>query len=742
MTVLSELSKIAYIGSSSQTLYPIPFEYINTDDVKVSIYTSNNEFVEDWTYSVQYVIEGGNVKVLSGYNIDNTKKLLILRMVDLVQDNKYREGGDFPAKSTETSFDKLTMITQQLQETLDRCVKVEVLDNQTPEELLQTVYDKLDSATVIAGDAISAANQAQTAADNATAAVNSAEQTLVQTQAYVDSAKVEINNTKNTAINTINSTVTQAKADINTAVSNAESNISTIVSDAEGSITNIAVTEANKAIANAAQEATDTATANLNSYVDGTVKPSLQTYVDQAQADANSAATSMEQAALSATAASNYASNASADADNAAESAGLAANSASEASIHNFKNKITNCITEIPQDIKLELKDGTLTLKAGSKVYVPNGFESDGTTPKFDVVTIESDKVWGSRNLDYQQQFVFLQPSQAFEAVGESGGTVYSGSTAPSGKQYMLWYDTTNNFIKWTNNFGSSWVSGNSFPLSICSSTQANNWTSIDQVFNGFGYIGSTVFALPGVKGLIPNGRNADGSLKNIEFTTSVVRTTTLSGTAYENIRLDSTYLGTSEFPYDEATNLNYNTTISSGNERYNVNAGSLYKNNGRITSFTPKTAFHAVDYNDYAREIDQCAKLDKDNTFTGFNTFKIGSILGKSSTSGGLSRFKTPDAFNPSAFTDVWLSRNEGGSNGPAFAVLRVSDDTGKIVNRQVGIFKENGTNNIFTLAPTPPTTDNSTQIATTAFFRNNMQVVSTLPASPVSGVFYFIPE
>lgn len=349
MTVYNELNKIAYIGSSEQTLYPIPFEYISTDDIKVSVYTSNNEFVEDWTYSIQYVIEGGNVKVLSGYNIDNTKKLLILRSVDLIQDNKYREGGDFPAKSTETSFDKLTMITQQLQETLDRCVKVEVLDNQTPEELLQTVYDKLDSATEIAGDAISAANQAQTAADNATAAVNSAEQTLANVTAYVDSAKVEIDNTKNTAINTINSTVAQAKSDINTAVSNAESNISTIVSDAEGSITNIAVTEANKAIANAAQEATDMAKANLNSYVDGTVKPSLQTYVDQAQENANSAATSMEQAALSATSASNYASSASAAAENAANSAGLAANSATEAS--NSEEKAAEYLQQISNRI-------------------------------------------------------------------------------------------------------------------------------------------------------------------------------------------------------------------------------------------------------------------------------------------------------------------------------------------------------------------------------------------------------
>ena len=34
-------------------------------------------------------------------------------------------------------------------------------------------------------------------------------------------------------------------------------------------------------------------------------------------------------------------------------------------------SRITNCITKIPQDIKLELTNGTLTLKAGSKIYIP-----------------------------------------------------------------------------------------------------------------------------------------------------------------------------------------------------------------------------------------------------------------------------------------------------------------------------------------------------------------------------------
>ena len=39
----------------------------------------------------------------------------------------------------------------------------------------------------------------------------------------------------------------------------------------------------------------------------------------------------------------------------------------------NINDKISNCLLEVPQNIKLELNNGTLTLKAGSKVIVPNG---------------------------------------------------------------------------------------------------------------------------------------------------------------------------------------------------------------------------------------------------------------------------------------------------------------------------------------------------------------------------------
>lgn len=43
--------------------------------------------------------------------------------------------------------------------------------------------------------------------------------------------------------------------------------------------------------------------------------------------------------------------------------------------------------------------------------------------------------------------------------------------------------------------------------------------------------------------------------------------------------------------------------------------------------------------------------------------------------------------------------------------------------------------------LVPTPATTANDTQAATTAWFNSKMQVVSALPANPDPNVFYFIP-
>ena len=115
--------------------------------------------------------------------------------------------------------------------------------------------------------------------------------------------------------------------------------------------------------------------------------------------------------------------------------------------------------------------------------------------------------------------------------VAQKGLNLFSGDTQPTAStQTAYWYDTANNVIKRTLDTGSSWSVLQNATLPICVATfNAGVATSIDQVFNGFGYIGNTMFALPGVSGLIPNGRNADGTLNNTAVTVSSLQTLSFS---------------------------------------------------------------------------------------------------------------------------------------------------------------------------------------------------------------------
>jgi hypothetical protein len=194
--------------------------------------------------------------------------------------------------------------------------------------------------------------------------------------------------------------------------------------------------------------------------------------------------------------------------------------------------------------------------------------------------------------------------------------TCYSGSSAPSGQTNMAWYDTSNNLVKLTSDRGSTWTSGYSLPIAIATIT-SDVITSIDQIFNGFGYIGSTVFALPGVKGLIPNGRNADGTLKNTEIVVSNVGTKEVSGSfTREIIVTRDGYM-----QHNPITTVRNASEISSIGWYYSIEdnilgvytpstqtwtqtnsyviGGTVDFVDSKVTSFQPKLPFRAVDYID-----------------------------------------------------------------------------------------------------------------------------------------------
>ena len=360
-----------------------------------------------------------------------------------------------------------------------------------------------------------------------------------------------LNNTKNLAIEEINTTSTVAIGNLNTVVTSSTGQINTVAKEQ----TELVASTANKAL-----EDIETLVTNSTDVIESLSENSTE--------EINTLGNTIKSDAT--------------DWIDVINATGKSYNMVTH-------RQITNCITEIPQDIKLELNDGVLTLKAGSKVYVPNGF--DGSTPKFNEVVTDTDITLTS--LQNRTGVLYYSGGKIYT---EQFDRVYSGATYTGG-QYGLWYNTTNNQIGYTGDTGANWSYGKSLPLAICTVTE-NGVTSIDQIFNGFGYIGSTAFVLPNVKGLIPNGRNEDGSLNNIEcsFSKVVTQTNTVQYSGNIALQTDNFDLAAGDY-YDEETNYN---RLSDGRIFSRCVAGKFVKGaNGVITSFTPKQPFRAVDYSD-----------------------------------------------------------------------------------------------------------------------------------------------
>ena len=135
--------------------------------------------------------------------------------------------------------------------------------------------------------------------------------------------------------------------------------------------------------------------------------------------------------------------------------------------------------------------------------------------PKFDEVVIESDIV-----ADNYTGYTFT----AFACyVPELNKVLLDGIYTGSGNGFD--YNVQENYLRLAGSYTDTTWTGKltSLPLGLIEMTSAVGVTSIIQVFDWCGYIGSTAFVLPGVKGLIPNGFNADGTYKSIEFETDRV---------------------------------------------------------------------------------------------------------------------------------------------------------------------------------------------------------------------------
>ena len=310
---------------------------------------------------------------------------------------------------------------------------------------------------------------------------------------------------------------------------------------------------------------------------------------------------------------------------------------------------------------------------------------------------------------------------------------VTSGTTNPA---TGIYYNTALNTVcRYTNSVADLQFA---FPLAIGTRT-SGTITSINQVFNSFGYIGSTVWVDKEVKGLIPNGRNEDRILKNIEFTTDKILTATYSATmnGYATIRFTGNEYTVN---YDAMTYWSYNQEENlfkgkDGDSYFGCYIAKITTSNGVITQWNSKQPITVADIQDVVHKtgdtmsgslyfdsvsgakhiIMTTNESDIVNVRTHQTDYDFTTTTAPSKNK-YLQRFLAYDKNNNyvSTIETIHSTSNNVFTN---INTRRSVDGSVKTASISIGV---DSSGNTYATAPTPANTDSSTKIATTAFVKN----------------------
>lgn len=283
--------------------------------------------------------------------------------------------------------------------------------------------------------------------------------------------------------------------------------------------------------------------------------------------------------------------------------------------------KVSDCILEIPQNIKLTLDNNVLTLKAGSTVVLTNKsvYTTITTTQDYSTTlrtSVPDNKYWAS--------FSGSGITADWLSVSSTG----SGYALPEdNSKYNLFFLINNNYRSyylWSNENQkwNTWNNNGSYPLCILEK-QNGSWNFAkdsngnDMIFNNMGYIGHHIFSFPNTKVLIPNGK-INNDYNSIEFTTNKLLINELptsytssnrriwinSSSLFTQTRSEvETYDDLSErdwiYQYVKSENKYYQHLNNTFNEVYATNIGyfSYDMDNDTIIDFTIKQPIQIVKY-------------------------------------------------------------------------------------------------------------------------------------------------
>ncbi len=147
MTVSSTTVKNSYSGNGSNDTFVYGFKIFANTDIQVIIRSSTGtETTKSLTthYTVTGVgsASGGNVVFTSGNIPSASETVVLIRNVPQTQAIDYIANDPFPAETHEEGLDRATMTTQQVQEELDRSIKLSRTNTMTSTEFAVGATDR------------------------------------------------------------------------------------------------------------------------------------------------------------------------------------------------------------------------------------------------------------------------------------------------------------------------------------------------------------------------------------------------------------------------------------------------------------------------------------------------------------------------------------------------------------------------------------------------------------------------
>ena len=392
MTISSTTVKNSYSGNGTLDTFNYTFKIFADTDLQVIIRDATaTETVK--TLTTHYTVtgagsaSGGTIVFTSGNIPSATETVVIRRAVPQTQAIDYIANDPFPAESHEEGLDRAMMSVQQLQEEVNRSIKLSRTNTMNNTEFTIGSTDRANKVFGFdsAGELV-VTQELGTFRGNWSASTSYAVRDIIKDTSngniYIcltahtssgsqpistntDSAKWSLIVDAESATSSASAAAASATAAANsaTAAATSETNAATSETNAATSETNAATSETNAASSatsastsssNAATSSTNAATSETNAASSATAAASsatsAATQASNASTSATNAATSETNAASSASAASTSASNASTSETNAASSASSASTSATNASTAQTAAETAQAAAELAYD--------------------------------------------------------------------------------------------------------------------------------------------------------------------------------------------------------------------------------------------------------------------------------------------------------------------------------------------------------------------------------------------------------